>query len=111
MADDMYDRLMIKMNMFKCTHVKVLLPERVAYITNQYKQFLLEFNEETEATLKNNVDSIEISIKIGSTVTCDDGGNSLILLIGIANASKIDVRNNQILFKLWFRCWEWIDRS
>lgn len=111
MADDMYDKLMKKMELYRRTHTKVMLPERAALITHQYKLLLFEFTDEVETTYENVDNSISITIKIGSTVTCSDGGCSLNFLIGIANATKIDIIKNQIMFELWYRCWEWIDKA
>lgn len=112
MKNNGLERFMVKVEQFMATHKKVMLPEQKTLIHRQYKQLVYEFKEqELYSTYEEVEDGITIKITTTSLITCDESGHSLNFLIGIANISNIEVIDSHVVFSLWFRCWEWIDKN
>lgn len=96
---------------FESTHRKVILFDRKLVIKEQYRLLMEDFEKYAEIRLQEIEDSISITISADSILTCDHGGKALNLLIGVANTSNFHIKNNQIILELWFRCWDWTDKS
>lgn len=108
---DLFDKIMKEMENHRKNHVKCILPGRKLIVKQFYQLFLLEF-EESKSSYQESPEDISISLLLdGFVITCDDGGNSLNILIALANCTQFDVVDGKIKIDLWFRLWEWAEKS
>ena len=105
-----FERLMAKLEDYERTHRKLLLPEFKKLVLRNYESLTIELENEADFSLWEEEDSIHLTITTDSLLTCDEA-HSFNFLFGIANYSKIKIVDNQIVIRLWFRCWEWIEKS
>lgn len=109
--DKGYERLMASLKQYEDTHTKVALPERKALINTLYQLLGIEMEDYTDYAYSETESEITITITAEFFITCDDGGHNLNILIGMANLSEINIVDNKIVIKLWFRLWEWVDKE
>lgn len=105
------EKLIKAIELFRSKHRKILLPDRKLVIKEHYKLLMEEYVGSIDLLFQETAESVDIKISTDSILTCNDGSSSLNFLIGTANVSRIYALNNQVIFELWFRCWEWIDKS
>lgn len=110
MADEEFEKLKKKLEQLEDKHKKVVQTDRIALIKRQYERFALEYQEKAECSMTEDSNGIDIILKSDSFLSCEDGGFSLNLLIGLANCSQVDIVDGRIVFQLWYRCWEWIEK-
>lgn len=110
MADEEFEKLKEKLEQFKKTHSKVVMKGRRDLIRSQYELFTLEFQGKAEYNISEDEEGIDIVLKADSFLSCEDGGSSLNALMGLASFSQIDIVDKKIVFVLWFRCWDWIEK-
>lgn len=108
--DSGFKRILEKLEHFKNTHVKLQLPTRRELIKQNYELFIMEYEDEANISILEDRETISITITTDSIISCDDGGFSFNRLVGLANATSMEIRNETIIINLWFRLWEWIDR-
>lgn len=105
----LFDRILNELDKHRNSHIKVILPDRGLIVKQNYEMFLLEFDD-VEASYKDTIDEIDISLLLSSpSVTCDDS-NSLNNLIFFSNYASFSIEDGRIKIDLWFRLWEWIDK-
>lgn len=108
--ENSFDRLMARLAKYERTHKKTLLPEHKKLIMENYDSLTEELENEADFSLWEKEDSIHITITAKALLTCDEA-HSLNFLIGIANFTEIEIVDNRIVIRLWFRCWEWIENQ
>lgn len=110
MADEEFEKLKKRLEQFENTHSKVVPSDRIAFIKRQYEKFSLEYQGKAECSISEDKNGIDIVLKADHFLSCEDGGFSWNSLIGLANCSQVDIVDGRIVFQLWYRCWEWIEK-
>lgn len=109
--DNGFRRLLDKLEQFRNTHIKMQLPDRHALIKQYYERFIIDYEDEATISIVEDKSGISIKIITTSIISCDDGGYSFNCLVGLANATSIEILNETIVVHLWFRLWEWIEKT
>lgn len=108
--ENSFDRLMERLAKYERNHKKSILSEHKKLIMDTYDSLTMELENEADFSLWEKEDSIHMTITANSLLTCDEA-HSFNFLFGLANFSEIKIIDNQIVIRLWFRCWEWIEKS
>ena len=109
--DSGFKRILEKLEHFRNTHVKLQIPDRHALIKRYYERFIMEYEDEAKISIIEDKSGISIKITTSSIISCDEGGYSFNCLVGLANATSIETFNGTIVINLWFRLWEWIEKT
>lgn len=109
--DNGFKRILEKLDHFRSTHVKLQLPNRRELIKQYCEQLIMEYEDEANISIIEDKSGISIKITATSIISCDEGGYSFNCLVGLANATSIETFNGTIVINLWFRLWEWIEKT
>lgn len=109
-TSDSFIRLIEKIESFEASHVKIELPERRKQIKQLYKDFCFIF-EDCTSTIEERENDIKIFIATNDLLTCKDGGDCFNHLIGLADIMDMKVKNNQVIFKLDYYLYEWVQKK
>lgn len=108
--DNGFKRILEKLELLRSTHIKMQLPDRRELIRQNYERFITEFEDEANISIIEDKSGISVKITTTSIISCDEGGYSFNCLMGLANATSVEILNGTIVINLWFRLWEWIER-
>ena len=108
--DNGFKRLMEKLELLRSTHIKMQLPDRRRLIKQYCKRLTMEYEEEANISIIEDKSGISVKITTTAIISCDEGGYSFNCLMGLANATSIEILNEKIVINLWYRLWEWIER-
>jgi UDP-2,3-diacylglucosamine pyrophosphatase LpxH len=97
---------MDRVHQFERTHEKIYLPGVRDNILKEYTAAQDELDA-AKFELDDHTDSLDIVIRTGDFMTCDDSGKHFNKLVHMANITNVSVDNNKIVFRLWFRLWKW----
>ena len=107
--DSELERLYKRMEEFRRTHIKMIIPGRRELIKQLYEDFLLMF-EDCTATIDERDKEIDITLFVPNIITCKQGGYCFNQLIYIAEITDMNISEGYIVIKLNFHLLEWIDK-
>ncbi len=91
------------------THTRQLLPDRKQKIMALLNRLKKELKSEATFSIEDQNTSFTIRIAADSFIASDDAP-ALRTLIQEANVFHTDIVDDQIVFDLWYMCWEWVEK-
>lgn len=109
-----FERLIKKIEEFESTHKKRNKQEIYILFDTVLYQMLLEFIELTD--IKMSVEKTEEAITVTLTdvetmLLCCDEDKKLLQILNVANSVFIRKNKGSINLEIWFRAWDWEEKS